>query len=569
MFQKTLMMKIILTSLLVIEVIVLQFQFASASYDVLSVTPLFFLRFANYLFPFSILLAVMMILASFIMKDKVLFTFGSLTLYFIIFLAPYNIFRFPVYNDQLGFAVETLYGMRDGVVVPYQGEYSTLGHAFFTSIAGEILGLNLFQATRFVEVVFVIACFVVYLSLAMFILKKDNARSKSFLAAIIIMIFPAFALDPLVYSRGYFGLIISTPLFLCMFKFMEESSTESSILATITFTASSISYPLQPLIVVIAMVLLLSSFRFIASSNKNKHEFRRIVLKTLVFFVLWSTIQVYTGYASWSVLHEIIWKALAQEFFIGLEQTALRYVGEAAVYTSLRLLMLAAGWLIATFIALTFILSFLKNRSASGVELFAFSSIASFCLLGVVYGITFHEPALRFYRNLVAAMPFALTYITDRIAVKSLLRKMMPALLLTTIIIFLILSPVTKWGWTFVAYPTEQDIALCNHIVSLYGSSANSVLYAPGSHALFGFFIKLIPTQAWSNLRVHASEDVEFDLDKSVRVEYIATFYRMYIYPRWYGENINITMDKIAMFASQNNVLYCNEYLWLLIQKIL
>jgi len=102
--------------------------------------------------------------------------------------------------------------MRDGVVVPYQGEYSTLGHAFFTSIAGEALGLNLFQATRFVEIVFVFACFVVYSSLGN-VYFKEKCRNRSFLAAIVTMIFPAFALEPLVYSRGYFGLVVSTFLF--------------------------------------------------------------------------------------------------------------------------------------------------------------------------------------------------------------------------------------------------------------------------------------------------------------------------------------------------------------------
>jgi len=34
-------------------------------------------------------------------------------------------------------------------------------------------------------------------------------------------------------------------------------------------------------------------------------------------------------------------------------------------------------------------------------ELLAFSLIASFCSLGLFYGITFYEPALRFYRGLI------------------------------------------------------------------------------------------------------------------------------------------------------------------------
>jgi hypothetical protein len=149
-----------------------------------------------------------------------------------------------------------------------------------------------------------------------------------------------------------------------------------------------------------------------------------------------------------------------------------------------------------------------------------------------------------------------------------MLRKMISVLLLVTIIVFLFLSPITKWGWTFVGYPTEHDVALCNHVVSYCDSSPNSVLYAPGSHALLGFFTKLMSTQIEGSLRVYAAGDVEFDLNKSATAEYTATFYRMYIYPRWYGEDINITIDEITTFASQNDVLYSNGDLWLLMQKI-
>jgi hypothetical protein len=569
LFQKTLVIRILTTSLLFTDIVILWFQFASTSYNILSVTPLFFLHFADFLFPLSILLTLLAIFASFMMRDKVLFVFSSLMLYFIIFLIPYNIFQFPIYNDQLGFAVEVLYGMRDGVVIPYQGDYSTLGHAFFTSIAGKVLDLNLFQATRFVEIVFVFACFVAYLSLALSILKKNNRGSKGLYAVVIVMIFPAFALDPLFYSRGYFGIVVSIFLLLCMFKFMEKSSAESFVLATITFVTSSISYPLQPLIVIIGIALLILFSRLIVSPGKNRHEFRKAVLNALVFSVIWSAIQVYIGYDSWRILHEILWKALVQEFFTGLEQPSLRYGGEAAIYTNLRIFMIATGWLMAAFILLTFILNFLRNRNAFSVELFASSLIASFCILGVIYGITFHEPALRFYRSLIATIPFALYTLMNKSVGKSLSQKATPILLFAVITIFLILSPVIKWGWTFVGYPTEHDIALCKYVVFHYGSTPNSVLYPPGSHALFGFFTKLISTQAWSSLRVYAAGDMEFDPNKSIVANYTATFYRMYIYPRWVGEDINITIDEIATFASQNDVLYSNGNLWLLIQKIL
>jgi len=570
MSRKAFIIKGLLISLLIADVIVLSCQFATTSYDVTSVTPLFFLRFANYFFPTSIFLAFFGILASVVMRDKVLFTFSSLALYFVILFVPCSLFRFPIYNDQLGFAIEAFYGMHNGFVMPYQGEYSTLGHAFFTAIAGEVLGLNLFQATRFVEAVFVFSCFLVYLSLAISILKKDDAGGRSFLAATAIAIFPAFALESLLYSRGYFGLVLSTLLFLSMFKFMEKSDAKSSTIATITFVASSISYPLQPLIVVIAMALLALFSRFPASPGRNRNgdESPRALPKTLLFFVIWSATQVYLGSGSWNVLHEIVQKVLAQEFFTALEHPALRYVGEAALYANLRTSMMAVGWLMAAFTALAFILNFLKNRVASSVELFAFSLISSFLLLGTFYGVAYYEPALRFYRSLAAALPFALTYMADKITVQGPSRKAVLPLLLAITVSFLVLAPVIKWGWTFVGYPTDHDVALCNYIVSHYGSPPNGVLYAPGSHAMFGFFTKLTSVQMQINLRVYATGDIEFNLNKAEMADFTATFYRMYIYPRWFGEEIKITINEVKMYASQNNLLYANGDLWLFVEKM-
>jgi hypothetical protein len=506
------------------------------------------------------------VFVSFKIIDKTLFTLSSLALYFVVLFIPYSLFHFPIYNDQLGFAIETLYGMRVGVVMPYQGDYTTLGHAFFTASVGEILGLNLFQATRFVEAVFMLTCFIVYFSLAMSILKKNNTRNKNFLAVLIIMFFPAFIVDPLVYSRGYFGLIVSMTLFLSMFKFMEKNDTKSSIIATITFIASSISYALQPLIVVIAMALFTLFSRFLISSGKNEYKLHRTLLKTLLFFTIWSAIQVYLGYNSWVILHEIVQKILTQEFFTGFEYPALQYIGEAVVYTYLRTSMMAVGWLIAIFIVLTFILKFLKNKDVAGVKLFAFSLIASSCFLGILYGITYHEPALRFYRVLVATMPFALTYMVDKITVRSSFRKKIPALLLAITIIFLILSPVTKWGWTFVGYPTEHDISLSNFIVQ-HPITLTSDFYAPGSHQLLEFLFKtktmLIEK---SELKIMGG-DVRFNSTEASLTTFTATFYRIFIYPRWFGENISATINDIHKFASMNNLLYNDNELWLLIQS--
>lgn len=59
-------------------------------------------------------------------------------------LAPYMIYihSLPIYNDQLGFVGEALSGILYGHVEPLQGEPSSLGHAYFTSILTVLMGVN-------------------------------------------------------------------------------------------------------------------------------------------------------------------------------------------------------------------------------------------------------------------------------------------------------------------------------------------------------------------------------------------------------------------------------------------
>jgi hypothetical protein len=247
----------------------------------------------------------------------------------------------------------------------------------------------------------------------------------------------------------------------------------------------------------------------------------------------------------------------------------LRYAGDAALYTTLRISMMAVGWLIAAFFSFSFLLILLKIGKASESELFAFSLILSFCFLGAFYGITYHEPALRFYRSLAAAMPFGIKYMADKIIVRNFFRKTIPALLLAASFIFLILSPTTKWGWAFIGYPTEPDVALCNYITWRYGSLPNSILYAPGSHYLLGFFsfkVKEMETGISIPTVYLLPYDVEFDIDKAMKANYTAPFYRIFIFPRWFGKDITASMKELEVFRTNNNIIYSNADFWFLIE---
>lgn len=575
MSQDSIIPKFLLAIFLIVVVAILAYQFATASYDVLSVTPLFFMSLANHLMPLTILSSFIGLLASLAIKSRMLFMLSSLAMYLVVLYIPYTTFPLYVYNDQLGFALEALSGYVSGFIVPYQGEYTTLGHAYFTTIAGKVLGLNLFQATRLVETVFVFASFIVCFTLAFPLFERyRNGKTSlplAFFSIVILTTFPAFILEPLLYSRGYFGLVVSMFLILCMFKFLEKIDVRTTILTTVTFVASSISYPLGPFMVIISMAFFIVLLKLLALTRKDvSRPYSIFLAKLATFFVIWSAIQVYLGYGVWGILHEIILNLLRQEYFTAFKVSiALNYVGDAATYVTLRLMMIIAGWLISAFIALAFMLKFLKNKSVPRCELFAFSLISMFGMFGAIHGVLSHEPALRFYRSLVSILPFALALTANNIAVKKFSGKTILAFLFVATFVFLMLSPITKWGWTFVAYPTERDIALSNFIISHHEAFSNRVFYAPGSHELLWFHFESvnIPSKS-SEPRVLGGDDINFDLNEAALADYTATYYIMFIYSRWLGEDICVTINKMQQFASTNDLLYNNGGLWLLVRNV-
>ncbi|MEM2742255.1 MAG: hypothetical protein QXD95_08955 [Nitrososphaeria archaeon] len=514
---------------------------------------------------FTILLSILLLFISISIRDIFSSSNVTLMIYFIILYAPYVVLRCNIYNDQLGFAVETLSGYVNGYIAPYQGEWTTLGHAFFAAIFGKILGLDLFNLIRYLEAVFVLIPFIIYSSLSIKWIRKNVHWNTILIVISALMCFPAFALDPLVYSRGRFGLLLGTILFLCMFNYIQKIKINNSIITTIVFVASSISYPLQPLVMIFSMTVF-TFLLIILKKYKQSAENKPLPSKILLFFAIWSFIQVFYGEGVWIMLHEIILHTLRQEYLTALEFHSLNYTGDALIYITLRIVMMSVWWLASAFTAL--LLAIKARIESSKFGIFSLSILIVLGLLGVIYGISYHEPGIRFYRTLVAIMPFAvLNFVNDREITTHLLSKIFFLLLVIIIPTFMVLSPITKWGWMFIGYPTAHDIELANYIAYNGISSLKGYIYAPGSHQLLSFMFKI---NALSSNGVGIwvkGADIEFNLDEAVSSKYTATFYRIYILPRWTGKNVNVMLTEIYNFSSLNNLIYSNSDLHLLVEN--
>jgi hypothetical protein len=559
--------------ILVIELavfIVVVFKLPNLSYDVLSVTPLFLFRAYDYLMPLAIMIVALLTAVATVLDSKFLLIVGSLILYYIILYVPYTLFSFPIYNDQLGFALEVYSGLARGKVSPYQGEWTTLGHAYFATIIGEVLNLNLFGTIQVVKLFWVFISFILFSALALKVYKSSEGSILNLWPLAIILFFPAFILEPLVYSRGYFGIVVSLYLFLAAFNLVERFNAKNTIVFLVLHLAMSISYPLQSLLVPIAMLLTPLSSKILSLIKVKPHTYEvpALIVASIAFFI-WIIIQVFLGYASWKVLHEVIANALQMKFFTALESAiSLSYVGDAAIYVKLRVVMMLAGWLLSFLLLIALIRSILGGRRVLELEVFALSLIIAVGAPAILYALFFHEPGLRFFRVMISMFPIVITYLhKERLNRIITITKVFQYFTILNIILFLVLSPIVKWGWTFVAYPTLHDIALADLTTSYYVDVSHNTIYAPGSHELLWFYFKLRN----ESLNIIFVGDVygsaRISVSKALQAYYVTTFYRVYIYSRWLGLGIDNVFRELKHLILENDLLY-NDYSWTVMKTI-
>lgn len=115
-------------------------------------------------------------------------------------LAPYMIYihSLPIYNDQLGFVGEALSGILYGYVEPLQGEPSSLGHAYFTSILTVLMGVN----PPIWGIVLVQSLLPIAYALPLLALPYRDTKE---IALIMLVVLGGAMLNPILYGRTPFA----------------------------------------------------------------------------------------------------------------------------------------------------------------------------------------------------------------------------------------------------------------------------------------------------------------------------------------------------------------------------
>jgi hypothetical protein len=222
--------------------------------NVVTQSPFFLYNDIAYTISVAIIAIIIMAypLKSPLASIAMVFTSWSLLL-----LSPYTVYlrSLPLYNDQLGFVLEALQGIMLGHIKPVQGEFSSLGHAYFTSLYSLICGFESLQGVIVVQIM-----------LPMFyILPLLAVRHKSFYDKILVpLVVLAAMLNPLTYGRTVFAwsylVLLTVYLYNTVLEGKARRLSISTIVAfTLIYTAFVISDPTSLIVPMMLLIIALFS----------------------------------------------------------------------------------------------------------------------------------------------------------------------------------------------------------------------------------------------------------------------------------------------------------------------
>jgi hypothetical protein len=486
--------------------------------DVVTQSPFFL--YENYIYIFSILIIAFLI---FLERRSFSIVFLVSILCALVLLLPFTLYyEFPVYNDQLGFVAETLIGIESGRVSPVQGDWTTLGHAYFTSIFSIIGGFHGLQGVVAVQLTMPVLYLLQLLSLS---------RGPPFNRALVAVLTLAFLLDPLMYGRGsfvrFFWLLYTVYLYNRMMQ-DEGGRSSSVIIALIVYIAYAISHPTSVVIPIATAGLALLNRRFIP-----------LALATLLG---WAAVNV-IFYLSGSFY------SLIQQIILLIEQpaspTSVLIISTAnpvmKAYNYLREAVVALGFLVGLIATVTVFKSTDKRSKPWTFLYFVFVILQVAALLANRWGmVPYTLYVLGVLPPLVSA---ALSY-----------GRLKLTLFLLSLLL-LLAAPAVKWGASMIFFPALNDIALADYLTSF--SSPREQICTSGAHVLTDFYRQLravdVSFNAIDPLPIARSAQLE-------QCKYVAVFYKSF---NIYRLDISETQlrDALATLDKNLSIIYRNG-LW-------
>jgi len=456
-----------------------------------------------------------------------------LILWALILVAPYMVYAksLPIYNDQLGFAAEALSGILSGYVEPLQGEPSSLGHAYFTAVFTLINGLNPLLGIIIVQLILPIINILLLVAI----------RHKIFNNIVfVVLIVLAGMLNPILYGRTPYAfsyLILFTVYLYNRYTEILYENRDFSIVIIIFILLIYMAYIISdPTSLIIPIMLLV-----VAAFD------RRFVSLALLTSVMWFAVNL-VFYLSGS-LYSLIVQLMA--FIEGPTNPVPSLVLPAVnpvmkLYDYIRELTVFLAFLIGLFISIIILRQFFRNKFCKNHLIWV-----------VLYFILIVLQAITLSMNRWGMVPYSI-YVFTALPVLALIglgHRWFKYLASIIAVVLIVLSPVVKWGFSAIAYPTAMDLTEAKFITTYL--APQTAICASGAHELLWFYYWLYNVSAPISYIDPTPIATPSQLNQC---NYIAVFYRAFNIYR-IGITENQLMNVTTTLNSNYGIIYKNN-LW-------
>ena len=495
-----------------------------------------FFLYENVAYIASIIITmVAIIIAAYLRKYLFASIILLLTLWSLLLIAPYMVYfkSLPLYNDQLGFVLEVLQGILHGYIKPIQGEASSLGHAYFTSIYTLICGFEPLQGVITVQIMLPV------LYALPLIAVKHRIFCDKISAALIVL---AAMLNPVFYGRTPFAWIYLVLLTFYLYNTVLGTEVRGSSISIVTalvliYVAYVISDPTS-LIVPIALSIA-------ALFN------RKLILPTISTVVTWFTVNLvmYISGSFYSALMQLM--ALIESPANPLPSLIASPVNPIIkLYNYFRMLTISLNFLIG--LVSTVVITSRTKKGVGGENRLPWA---------ILYLVLVAMQAMALAMNRWGMVPYSMYVLTALpiLVLLTLENKLLKITILLIAMSLLALSPTVKWGFSPIAFPTPYDLDEVRYLVSYTAQQATTC--ASGAHVMAEFYYKLYNVSA----RLITLDPLpQLKPLQILRCNYIAVFYRSFNIYR-----LGISEDQlksiIAGFDQNYSVIYrnCMWTIWL------
>ncbi|MEM3836083.1 hypothetical protein [Pyrobaculum sp.] len=470
---------------------------------------------------------LILVITGYVIRTKLVIV-PLIALWALVLSGPYLIYAdsLPIYNDQLGFVSEVLSGILYGHVEVVQGELSSLGHAYFTSMLTQLAGINPpIWGPVFVQMLLPFAY-----ALPLLTLPYRDARE----IAIVMLIVLGAVLNPILYGRTPFAW--SYLVLFAVFLYNRLNGVEAlDVVATITIVIIYAAYVISdPTSLIIPIVLTtLTIFR---------RKFFPLALMTAVIWVAINLILYISG-SLYSILVQIM--ALIESPTNPLP---------SLVAPAANPVMKLYGYLREFTVLITFSIGLAASSIMLGDVLRGRDETGSASGWIALYSLFIFMQIIALAMNRWGMVPYSMYSISLLpILILALIRrvKLLQLAALILAIILVALSPVVKWGFSAIAFPTINDLHEASFITRYVDGGKTC---ASGAHQLLEFYYRLYNVSS----PIYYLDPI-FTPSQSNNCDLTAVFYRAFNIYRL-GITIEYLSNELKAMDNTFNVVYKNGF---------